>query len=107
MSAGVAQTQKRIKSTLRVNAAVVVALRERVAVVTVTIIADKPAAIASAPRQLEESGGEEVENEDATVLRTFSGELKIDMLRVGLVVEGQSTTWSPSSASSEPRHRHE
>ncbi|CAE7611417.1 cmk-1 [Symbiodinium natans] len=104
--------QKRTKSTLRVNAAVVVALHERVAVVTV--MPDKPA-FASVPRQLEESGGEEAENDDATILRTFTGELKIDTLRVGLVVEGPSASLSPSSvwdtaaalASSEPRRRHE
>ncbi|CAE7661804.1 EMB2654 [Symbiodinium sp. CCMP2592] len=82
-----AQAQKRTKSTLRVNATVVVAIHDRVAVVTV--MPDKPASFAPVPRQVEDSGGEEVESEDATVLRTFTGELKIDTLRVGLVVEGR------------------
>eukprot|EP00439_Symbiodinium_sp_Y106_P072755 s153_g13.t1 len=108
-----AQAQKRTKSTLRVNATVVVAIHDRVAVVTV--MPDKPASFAPVPRQVEDSGGEEVESEDATVLRTFTGELKIDTLRVGLVVEGPSASLSPSSvwgtaaalASSEPRRRHE
>lgn len=108
-----AQAQKRTKSTLRVNATVVVAIHDRVAVVTV--MPDKPAAFAPVPRQVEDSGGEEVESEDATLLRTFTGELKIDTLRVGLVVEGPSASLSPSSvwgtaaalASSEPRRRNE
>eukprot|EP00435_Cladocopium_sp_Y103_P063343 s524_g24.t4 len=79
----------------------------------------KAARAASQPLQRQASpkddGGDDGENEDAANLRTFNGELRIDQLFVGLVIEGSSRSLATSSvwgtaaelASTEPRQRRE
>eukprot|EP00434_Breviolum_minutum_P017412 symbB.v1.2.015373.t1/scaffold1146.1/size135487/5 len=69
---------------------------------------------AEVSQPVRQEDGDEVDNEDAT-LRTFNGELRIDSLFVGLVIEGPSRSLATSSvwgtaaalASSEPRQRRE
>lgn len=112
---GTSHASSKRKSTLRVSAAVSVVLRNRVAVVTVAPVLKAARAASQPVQRQDEAGGDDGENEDAANLRTFNGELRIDQLFVGLVIEGSSRSLATSSvwgtaaelASTEPRQRRE